>query len=52
MATPVIAPSPEIAALLDHLIQLGRQAWTISEQERAVRARINTLHEQEDGDRG
>jgi hypothetical protein len=34
--------------LLAELVELGRQAWLISVQEKAVRAQINALHEKEE----
>jgi hypothetical protein len=37
-------------ALLAELVELGRQAWLISEKEKGVRAQINALHEKEEGE--
>ena len=41
-------PSPTMQTLLAELVELGRQAWLISVQEKAVRAQINALHEKEE----
>lgn len=37
-----------ISVLLDELVELGREAWRISERERAVRAEIDALREVEE----
>jgi predicted GNAT superfamily acetyltransferase len=39
------APAPSLPELLDELVELGREAWRISERERVVRAQIETLQE-------
>jgi hypothetical protein len=41
--------SSMMPALLAELVELGRQAWLISVQEKAVRTQINALHEKEEG---
>lgn len=41
------AASPR-EALLAELVELGREAWRISERERAIRAKINILREIEE----
>jgi len=44
------APTPArtLDLLLAELVELGRNAWRISERERAVRAEINALYEAEE----
>jgi hypothetical protein len=39
---------PSVSLLLAELVELGREAWRISERERAVRAEIEALRETED----
>ncbi|MGH3722201.1 MAG: hypothetical protein ACRDRI_25850 [Pseudonocardiaceae bacterium] len=46
MAAPTLAPS--LPMLLAELVELGREAWRISEQERAIRAEIEALREIEE----
>jgi hypothetical protein len=41
-------PAPSLPTLLAELVELGREAWRISERERAVRAEIETLREIEE----
>ncbi|MGH3831466.1 MAG: hypothetical protein ACRDRS_13635 [Pseudonocardiaceae bacterium] len=43
----VPAPAQSVPMLLAELIELGREAWRISERERAVRAEIEALRETE-----
>src|SRR5918997_3713956 len=42
------APAPSVPMLLAKLVELGREAWRIHEQERAVRAKIQALQEIEE----
>ncbi|HET9254472.1 MAG TPA: hypothetical protein VFO16_04630 [Pseudonocardiaceae bacterium] len=42
------APARTLPVLLAELMELGREAWRISERERAVRAEINALREIEE----
>jgi hypothetical protein len=42
------APMPSLSMLLAELVELGREAWRISERERAVRAEIEVLYETEE----
>ncbi|MGH3687360.1 MAG: hypothetical protein ACRDRU_02715 [Pseudonocardiaceae bacterium] len=42
------APVPSLPTLLAKLVELGREAWRISERERAVRAEIEALRELEE----
>lgn len=46
----VTAPAPvrSVSLLLAELVELGREAWRISERERAVRAEIEALREYEE----
>jgi len=44
-AMTVSAPVRSVPMLLAELVELGREAWRISERERAVRAEIETLRE-------
>ncbi|MGH3773822.1 MAG: hypothetical protein ACRDRW_20930 [Pseudonocardiaceae bacterium] len=46
MAAPT--PAPSLPTLLAELVELGREAWRISEQERAIRAAIEALRETEE----
>lgn len=39
------APAPSLPVLLAELVELGREAWRISERERAIRAEIESLKE-------
>lgn len=39
------APTRTLPMLLAELVELGREAWRINEQERAVRAEIEVLYE-------
>jgi hypothetical protein len=43
-------PAPSLSVLLAELVALGREAWRITEQERAIRARIEALREAEDNE--
>jgi hypothetical protein len=44
--TPTLtAPAPSLPVLLAELVELGREAWRISERERAIRAEIENLKE-------
>lgn len=36
--------TPPLPMLLAELVELGRQAWRISERERAIRTQIKTLY--------
>ena len=40
-----LAPAPSLPVLLAELVELGREAWRISERERAIRAEIESLKE-------
>jgi hypothetical protein len=40
--------TPPLQMLLAELVELGRQAWWISERERAIRAQIDTLRAMEE----
>jgi hypothetical protein len=42
------APAPSLPMLLAELVALGREAWRISERERAVRAKIEALRKAEE----
>ena len=42
------APARSLPMLLAELVELGREAWRISERERAVRTEIETLREIEE----
>jgi hypothetical protein len=42
------ASMPSLPMLLAELVELGREAWRISERERAVRAEIEVLYETEE----
>jgi hypothetical protein len=42
------APISSLSMLLAELVELGREAWRISERERAVRAQIEILYETEE----
>jgi hypothetical protein len=42
------APAPSLPTLLAALVELGREAWRVSELERAVRAEIQALREIEE----
>lgn len=42
-------PVRSVPTLLAELVELGREAWRISERERAVRAEIEALREIEAG---
>lgn len=44
----VSAPVRSVPTLLAELVELGREAWRISERERAVRAEIEALREIEE----
>jgi hypothetical protein len=46
MTAPVVATL--LPMLLAELVELGREAWQISERERAVRAEIKALQEIEE----
>jgi hypothetical protein len=46
MAAP--APTRSVPLLLAELVELGREAWRISERERAVRAEIEALRDCEE----
>lgn len=46
MAAP--APIRSVPLLLAELVELGREAWRISERERAVRAEIEALRDCEE----
>ena len=46
MSGPASAPS--LPMLLAELVELGREAWRISERERAIRAEIEGLKETEE----
>jgi hypothetical protein len=39
------APAPSLPVLLAELVELGREAWRITERERAVRAQIEALRQ-------
>lgn len=41
-------PTQTLPMLLAELVELGREAWRISERERAVRAKIKALYEVEE----
>jgi hypothetical protein len=41
-------PTRTLAVLLAELVELGRDAWRISERERVVRAEIKALYEAEE----
>lgn len=47
-AITVPAPVRSVSMLLTELVELGREAWRISERERAVRAEIEALREIEE----
>jgi hypothetical protein len=47
-AITVCAPGRSVPVLLAELVELGREAWRISERERAVRAEIEALRETEE----
>lgn len=47
-AITVPAPARSVPMLLAELVELGREAWRISERERAVRAEIEALRETEE----
>jgi len=47
-AITVCAPGRSVPVLLAELVELGREAWRISERERAVRAEIEALREIEE----
>jgi hypothetical protein len=42
------APAVSLPALLAELVELGREAWRITERERAVRAQIEALRDAEE----
>lgn len=42
------ARTPSLPVLLAELVELGREAWRISERERAVRAEIDALYDAEE----
>jgi hypothetical protein len=44
----VSAPVRSVPTLLAELVELGREAWRISERERAIRAEIEALREIEE----
>jgi hypothetical protein len=44
------APAPSLSVLRAELLELGRQAWRITERERAVRAQIDALREAEENE--
>ncbi|MGH3868480.1 MAG: hypothetical protein ACRDQ4_20635 [Pseudonocardiaceae bacterium] len=46
----ITAPAPvrSVPLLLAELVELGREAWRISERERAIRAEIEDLRESEE----
>jgi hypothetical protein len=44
----VSAPAHSIPMLLADLVELGRESWRITEQERAIRAQIEALRELEE----
>jgi hypothetical protein len=44
------APAPSLPVLLAELVELGREAWRISERERAIRAEIEGLKETEENE--
>ncbi|MGH3753726.1 MAG: hypothetical protein ACRDRP_13710 [Pseudonocardiaceae bacterium] len=44
------APVPSLPMLLAKLVELGREAWWISERERMVRAEIEALREIEENE--
>lgn len=46
MAAP--APIRSVPLLLAELVELGREAWRISERERAIRAEIEALRDCEE----
>ena len=46
--SPPPSPARPLPVLLAELVELGREAWRISERERAVRAEIDTLREIEE----
>jgi hypothetical protein len=43
-------PASSLSVLLAELVALGREAWRITEQERAIRAQIEALREAEDNE--
>jgi hypothetical protein len=45
LAITALTPARTLDMLLAELVELGRNAWRISERERAVRAEINALYE-------
>jgi hypothetical protein len=47
-AMTVSAPVRSVPTLLAELVELGREAWRISERERAIRAEIEALREIEE----
>ena len=47
-AMTVSASVRSVPVLLAELVELGREAWRISERERAIRAEIETLREREE----
>lgn len=47
-AMTVSAPAYSIPMLLAELVELGRESWRITEQERAIRAQIEALRELEE----
>lgn len=48
--TSAPASARSLPVLLTELVELGREAWRISERERAVRAEIEALREIEEND--
>jgi hypothetical protein len=47
-ATSAPAPTRSVPMLRAELLELGREAWRISERERAIRAEIEALREIEE----
>jgi hypothetical protein len=43
-----LCPTRSVPTLLAELVELGREAWRITERERAVRAEIEALRESEE----
>lgn len=48
--SPATARAPSLPMLLAELVALGREAWRVSERERAVRAEIESLREAEESE--